>query len=344
VQSFLQTAGLQQYAHAFLEQGFDEMATLLEVTDSDLRDLGLPSHHVMELRRQLQEVSGAQTLNEEHPVVAFLIDIEMIEYAEVLLVQGFGDLQTLAELNKEDMEALGIKRGHAMKLVRKLRELGELGELGASDKVESDKAVPPVATAMRSWLRVQELGTITIAARIPFHFFELAPDAMDMFPADVREKYREWTSYEGPLESQQNLFNSPGLHKIFAKIVDAVGQAVAGQQDWDVLIPTLRQLGSRHAGYGVRQDHLAAMEKALLCALRASLGEDFTREAEYTWKTSFNLMASIMHEGIRAIPVGELEVPGRGEEMEPEGDADVSSTGPGGGSLADAEAEDESPE
>merc|ERR1712194_826255 len=52
---FLEGHGLGQYADAMVGSGFDEMETLMEIEDSDLRDLGVPRGHALKLRRHLRQ-------------------------------------------------------------------------------------------------------------------------------------------------------------------------------------------------------------------------------------------------------------------------------------------------
>merc|ERR1712194_459958 len=52
---FLEGHGLGQYVEAMVGSGFDEMETLMEIEDSDLKDLGVPRGHVMKLRRHLRQ-------------------------------------------------------------------------------------------------------------------------------------------------------------------------------------------------------------------------------------------------------------------------------------------------
>jgi len=53
--SFLGEHNMEQYANMLLDAGFDEMETLLEVDDLDLKDLGLPRGHALKLKRHLRE-------------------------------------------------------------------------------------------------------------------------------------------------------------------------------------------------------------------------------------------------------------------------------------------------
>jgi len=55
VEAFLAQHGLERYVSVLLSSGFDEMDTLLEVHDDDLKDLGFPRGHALKLKRHLRE-------------------------------------------------------------------------------------------------------------------------------------------------------------------------------------------------------------------------------------------------------------------------------------------------
>jgi len=56
----------------------------------------------------------------------------------------------------------------------------------------------------------------------------------------------------------------------------------------------LRQLGKRHAAYGVRPEHFALVEDALLFALEHALIDVFTAEVKAAWRAAYALLASMM--------------------------------------------------
>ena len=60
----------------------------------------------------------------------------------------------------------------------------------------------------------------------------------------------------------------------------------------------LRQLGKRHAAYGVRPEHFALVEDALLFALEHALIDVFTAEVKAAWQAAYALLASMMLEEI----------------------------------------------
>merc|ERR1712151_154491 len=55
VVAFLEECGLGKYSAVLLGSGFDEMETLLDVDDIDLKDLGFPRGHALKLKRHLRE-------------------------------------------------------------------------------------------------------------------------------------------------------------------------------------------------------------------------------------------------------------------------------------------------
>jgi hypothetical protein len=65
------------------------------------------------------------------------------------------------------------------------------------------------------------------------------------------------------------------------KLMAMLGTAVAGLSHLDTLMRTVRALGRRHAGYGVKPRHYAPVGSALLWTLEQGLGTAFTRK----WRT-----------------------------------------------------------
>jgi hemoglobin-like flavoprotein len=62
----------------------------------------------------------------------------------------------------------------------------------------------------------------------------------------------------------------------------------------------LRQLGRRHAAYGVQVRDFETVEDALLFALEHALIDVFTPEAKAAWRAAYALLSSMMQDGIAA--------------------------------------------
>ena len=58
----------------------------------------------------------------------------------------------------------------------------------------------------------------------------------------------------------------------------------------------LRQLGQRHRAYGVKPEHFAKVEDALLFALQHALIDVFTPEVKAAWQAAYVLLSSTMLE------------------------------------------------
>ena len=64
----------------------------------------------------------------------------------------------------------------------------------------------------------------------------------------------------------------------------------------DVLVPILKNLGGRHVAYGVKATHYKDVGAALIGALEAGLGNDFTPEVKQAWIDVYGVMSSVMIE------------------------------------------------
>ena len=101
--------------------------------------------------------------------------------------------------------------------------------------------------------------------------FEIAPGLRSMFPKDMRDQKR----------------------KLFVMLATAV----QGLNDLDRLVPQVKALGARHAGYGVRPEHYAIVGQALIWTLERGLGKAFTPQVEWAWIRVYSLLATVMQQG-----------------------------------------------
>jgi hemoglobin-like flavoprotein len=98
--------------------------------------------------------------------------------------------------------------------------------------------------------------------------FEIAPEAREMFPAEM--------------EAQ-------GL-----KMMSTLGVVVAQLHDLEATRPMLEALARRHVGYGVRPEHYALLDEPLLFMLRQGLGERCTEEVEAAWRKALAALSAAM--------------------------------------------------
>lgn len=80
------------------------------------------------------------------------------------------------------------------------------------------------------------------------------------------------------------------------KLMQMIGAAVNGLDDMEALLPTVHDLGRRHANYGVLESHYETVGEALLWTLGQGLGEKFTPEVEEAWAETYTVLATVMKE------------------------------------------------
>lgn len=104
----------------------------------------------------------------------------------------------------------------------------------------------------------------------------------------------------------RNLFDTnPTLRPMFPsnldeqkkKLVQALAMAVGSLEKPDTLLPILRDLGARHADYGVKPAHYDTVGKALLATLETGLGDRFTPACRAAWTEVYGLVAATMQDG-----------------------------------------------
>jgi len=83
------------------------------------------------------------------------------------------------------------------------------------------------------------------------------------------------------------------------QLMQLLGLAVNGLDRLEVLAPVIRQLGMRHAGYDVRDEHYESVGEALLWTLGKGLGAEFTAEMQAAWARVYWLIAETMKAGAR---------------------------------------------
>ena len=90
--------------------------------------------------------------------------------------------------------------------------------------------------------------------------------------------------------------NEQLMHAQRNKLRDMLASAVNGLSNLDALVPILQGLGRRHIDYKVEKAHYDSVGLALLQALEAGLGDEFTPEIKDAWAEVYGVMASVMTE------------------------------------------------
>lgn len=87
-----------------------------------------------------------------------------------------------------------------------------------------------------------------------------------------------------------------------AMFVSALGLAVAGLDDAHSGERPLRDLGQRHAAYGITDSHLATFREALVKTLRSHVGSSFTEAHASAWREAFDRIGVVMRDAASGRP------------------------------------------
>ena len=99
----------------------------------------------------------------------------------------------------------------------------------------------------------------------------------------------------------------PSLERMFRgnmaeqrkKLMQMLTAAVKGLDQLDQLVPVVKDLGRRHARYGVVDAHYDTVGSALLWTLEKGLGSAFTADVREAWTVVYGLLATTMKEAAR---------------------------------------------
>jgi hemoglobin-like flavoprotein len=95
-------------------------------------------------------------------------------------------------------------------------------------------------------------------------------------------------------ETTRPLFKTTDLAEQRRKLIQALTTVVQGLDQLDALVPTIADLGRRHAQFGVRHAHYDAVGAALLWTLEQGLGSGWTPEVKVAWSGAYALVADVM--------------------------------------------------
>ena len=118
-----------------------------------------------------------------------------------------------------------------------------------------------------SWEKVKPISE-TAAELFYGKLFELDPSLKSLFKGDMKEQGR--------------------------KLMAMINTAVNGLKNLDAIVPAVQDLGRRHVGYGVKDEHYDTVAAALLWTLEQSLGDAFTPDVKQAWTDTYVLLATTM--------------------------------------------------
>lgn len=114
----------------------------------------------------------------------------------------------------------------------------------------------------------------TAAALFYNRLFELNPNLRHLFKRDISEQGR--------------------------MLMQMIAIAVRGLDHLDTIVPAVKALGERHAGYGVKADDYNTVGAAFLWTLEQGLGDGFTPEVREAWTAVYTVLAQTAISGAEA--------------------------------------------
>lgn len=94
--------------------------------------------------------------------------------------------------------------------------------------------------------------------------------------------------------STRPLFAGTDMAAQGAKLMQALGMALATLERPEALVPKLCEMARRHVADGVERAHYASVGAALLWTLAQGLGEDFTPEVADAWAEAYAVLTDVM--------------------------------------------------
>ena len=92
------------------------------------------------------------------------------------------------------------------------------------------------------------------------------------------------------------------MKKQGAMLMSTLGLAVGSLNNLETILPAVRSLGQRHAGYGVTAEHYQPVAEAFLWTLEHYFGDAFTPELKEAWVVAYTTLAGVMIEASEAVP------------------------------------------
>jgi hemoglobin-like flavoprotein len=122
----------------------------------------------------------------------------------------------------------------------------------------------------KTWTMVIPIAD-TAAELFYARLFELDPAVKPMFKGDMKEQG--------------------------AKLMKTIGIAVSALDVVEPLVPVLKDMGAKHAGYGVKDADYDTVAAALLWTLEKGLDDAYTDEVKNAWAAVYTVLADVMKQG-----------------------------------------------
>ena len=134
----------------------------------------------------------------------------------------------------------------------------------------TEKQIELVQTSWEKCIPIADTAASIFYAKL----FELDPEVKPLFTSDIKEQGK--------------------------KLMTMITTAVRGLNNLEGIVGAVQDMGRRHAGYGVKDEHYETVGTALIWTLGQGLGDDFTDETKEAWVTVYTLLADTMKDAANA--------------------------------------------
>jgi hemoglobin-like flavoprotein len=98
----------------------------------------------------------------------------------------------------------------------------------------------------------------------------------------------------------QPLFAHTDMQRQKTMLLSALVLLRRSLRNLDAIVPTLHQLGARHAGYGAESAHYPVVGAVLIASMAEVAGPDWLPEYEDAWAEAYAIVAGAMLDGAAA--------------------------------------------
>lgn len=99
--------------------------------------------------------------------------------------------------------------------------------------------------------------------------------------------------------SLRALFTRTSMKEQGRNLTAMMSVAVGGLTNSEKIVLALRQLGRRHAAYGVQAGHYGTVRAALVWALEKCFGDAFTPDSRTAWLAAYEFFAATMQDAAK---------------------------------------------
>ncbi|MEP6726299.1 MAG: globin domain-containing protein [Bacteroidota bacterium] len=150
--------------------------------------------------------------------------------------------------------------------------MGNIDLIHCSSTAEIDKRMTAQQTALvqQTWKLFRDINPQVIGDVFYSKLFTDEPAVKRLFKAPITAQYK--------------------------KLIDMISVIVGRLQEIESITDGIREMGIRHAGYGVKPQHYKSVGDALLWTLEQGLGQDWNQEVQEAWIACYQWLADTMIE------------------------------------------------